>query len=1522
MTPHEASILRVLRRSSEPLSSRRVADVVGVAPNTALKVLRKLKAENLVSVEKAGRAQLWTTTADVAVLGEFDAPAEGRTVLVVTAVPMEFDEVRNRLVNAERVRVPGGLWLVKGEVPGKDINWTVFLAQSGMGNAPAAALVGVAAERLNANVVAFVGSAGGLKPGDQRHGDVVVASRIHNPYAGKQVVEDGVSTLLGRDKTYAVPGPLLSMVAASIADSAWSPTSGSEFFDPGHPHAFIAPIVAVDAVQTDPKSELMGQVRARFQDAAALDMESHGLAAGSDVHDLPVLVVRGLSDFLGDKADEGNDAEQPRSVGNAARLLLHILRFAHPGDFNRVAGNPPAVPPPATSGPVGEPASAPALSLPGGLRVWMDRLAGRSRERAEAAIESLLDMRRSGTSAATALSRFIHRPPSWLREDDTGDGWALVGHLAAMAGSKVSWRAFERAAEAAALVEDHGAEAYFRLTAALHRVIDDPARQRVPGRDAAEEFAALPERTAALVEPLVGFYLAAFGAEIDQNLPPVKEAAEVAMSWLGLNDHTGVLATRETNAAPHEFDSDIRDIVACNILQQLARMFLRPGSADEFGVSAGLSVRNSRGNPVVRDLADDSLQVARWAVTLRPSSESARLTAAQSLLGVLIAIVGRPTGGEQWDISDRVREVETNALQVRDVFREWNAESGPALAIAARARAMQGDPVGALNMLLAPPEGIATKEESEHPDVLRVASMLASATGREELALRLVSRDPDGGIEAALLRASIYGSRSARVSEAIDALLEALELSQGQVHLSFRALSGLIRLYKKLDGAQRGTVQAGLKDVAQVDPDLAELLQARVALEEGDAQRALEIVRGVEQTELALMTKADALVQLGQPADAWEALFDDGLRRSDVELLLAALDLAKAHDLRAEVRQSAQRILDRGASAGVSGRVLEALLNVERREQNWLEVLTLIKRIAEVSESSALPLAESLHWVRAEAQYFLGRFDDALESLTSAPAIKFDQREKVVLYLSVLKRALDDKRARDGSGKAYFNGEAFNLYLDAAREWAQDEQIAAMALAISMTSGEGEELSEEQLHQLKSYAELYFDMHGNEGSIQQVELGEDLENLRAYLKKTEERTEKLRELTQKVLQREVPLVLLSEAARKSYTEMLLRRDLGCYIAELDDEGFGTEAARQALNKCVAIDISSMVVGPLSGIGLAKLVAKFDSVLLADELRADIERARSSLALKSTGTLGWNSREERPYFSEIPEEQAQLFADAANELWAHVPRFRTARVVADDDLSWLCALQLARESDIPLWADDVSMRILARSLGLSTFSSLDLIRAFGSDDQVTAATEEMRKNFVVDLPIQRAWHALADEEDWNPAGPLAVAISRPYAWRNREQASIEFRNLIRLRPPHLDVQRVASWIHAAATGVVLATSASSRAKVAAALISWTAFEVDPFFSVERLVRRVSGVVPEESEESGVATRILLDVADVMREQLFPDADPIEPIVDTFSRVLRESLGSESTSQVMAELASLLGEPYGKKVFASYLLSAES
>jgi hypothetical protein len=85
--------------------------------------------------------------------------------------------------------------------------------------------------RSGPNVVAFVGTAAGMKPSDHCHLDVVVASRIHNPYAGKQVPSESGSKLLGRDKTYAVPVPLLAVVNACIAESEWTPSARSQRYN-------------------------------------------------------------------------------------------------------------------------------------------------------------------------------------------------------------------------------------------------------------------------------------------------------------------------------------------------------------------------------------------------------------------------------------------------------------------------------------------------------------------------------------------------------------------------------------------------------------------------------------------------------------------------------------------------------------------------------------------------------------------------------------------------------------------------------------------------------------------------------------------------------------------------------------------------------------------------------------------------------------------------------------------------------------------------------------------------------------------------------------------------------------------------------------------------------------------------------------------------------------------------------------------------------------------------------------------
>jgi len=1522
LTDRERSVLRALRRSEEPLSGRRVGEIVDLAPNTATRLLKGLEERGLVTSTPKGRASNWTSAADVGLLAGLNDDAEDRIALVLTAVELEATAVKNRLVNPKRVRV-GGLPLVQGEVIGPDLTWTVFLAQAGMGNSSAAALVALAADKLNANLVSFVGTAGGLKEGDQRLGDVIVASRIHTPYTGKQVPGEDGSELLGRDNSRHVPAPLLRMAEAAIADSAWASSKAAEHYDKNHSHAYVAPIVAVESVQTDPTSELMEQIRKRYQDAAAVDMESHGLATGSDVHDLPMLVVRGLSDFLAGKNATDDEDRQPKAAANAAQLLVHILRSANPEDFRRVAGSSePGPGPPAPADPENV-----REALPRGLVLWLDRLRRRSPARADAAEAEIREMRAAGTTAATALNRFIHRPPTWLREDDTGDGWVLVANLGAIAGSSIASRAFERAGHAAALTGDTGAVAYFKLIGVLNLLRDD-ADADVSATEEAARLAleAVPSDVQDSAAPLFDFYRVALREQDEPDMVEKVEAAAAVLTWLGVEVESSVLRPRDGDFAPHPFDEELRAVLGAMVLQQVSRWFLAPEAADWFGVKTGLAVRGARGNPVVRDLADEALLLAQQAVKLRPMSEGLRLSEAQAGLATLVAIAGRPQGDVEWEVSSRARQAELTALEVRDTFRDWNGDSGPALAVAGRAREMQGDPSGALRMLLPLPDGMATHAESKHPDVVRVAAFLALEVGQDSLAVELAG-ETDDPVEAALMKAAIYGSRAAMSDEATAALLEALRLADGRHHALYRALNGLARKFGQLSDDDKAAVSAGIDEVSARDPELGELLKARIALENGSPQKALEIVRGLEESGLTLITRAEALGDLGRPAEAWQVLFDGAGSNDGVEMLFVALDLASVKGLHDEARKTAQALLNRGVAGGAKVRVLQTLRSVERADGNWKEVINLTGRIAEDSVEHGLPVIEADHWIEAEALYSLGRFKAAVEVLSETSTVRFNQREKVLLFLSALGRGLDEQRVAgtSDSDRLRFEGRVFTLFLEAAREWVQDREIANLAMGISLTAGDGE-LSESQVMDLRAYAESYFEIYEDSDSpaVRRVDVGDDLEQLEKFLRDndSEARREQLVKVLKMVAESVMPVVALAIVAQRSYAEMLLRGRIGFFIAVADDGGLGVETAREAINGQVSADTSALVVGPLAGIPARQLIAKFDSVSLAQSLRTDVERARSSFATRSSGTLGYDARAGRPFITEFSEEETERYRDGVNELWSAVQKLRVGKIAAQDErATWLGALQYAREAGIPLWADDVAMRNMARESGVPAFGTLDLIRAYADAATVDSAEAALRANKVVDLPIVEPWAALAVAADWEPASAFRIAIARPYAWQDIAQAFAEFRGMVRSRPDELAPEVLASWVHSACTGLAMVTQPAVRPQVVAAVIAWTIFETDPLFSPKHLAGRVVNNA-EVPDGAGVVSQMMFEVADHLREDYFPDGDPMTSIVETLSGVIRESAGPQAAARVMADLATRLSNGLGNRVFGAYLGLADT
>ncbi|WP_187328643.1 PIN domain-containing protein [Rhodococcus sp. WS3] len=1518
-TALELNILRMLRRSAQPLSGRQVADIAGVAPNTANRALKALEKYALVDSRKEGRATLWTTTADVAGLAELDGSPQERVALVVTAVELEHTEVRNRLVNAERLRM-GGIWMVRGEVPGDNIDWTVYLARAGMGNATSAALVGLAAQNLRANLVAFVGTAAGLKPDDQRPLDVVVASRIHNPYAGKQVASTTGSKLLGRDKTYATPTPLVAVVNACIADSEWTPSPRSLHYNVKHPHAFVAPIVSVEAVQADTNSPVLQEICNRFQDAAALDMESFGLAAGSDIHDLPVLAVRGISDFIGDKSEAGNDDQQPLAAGNAAALLRDILVFAHPDDFKRGGQLPP------TSGPSGDQVDSPVVTLPGAAQTWIDRLGRRSSTRASAARNAIAEMRASGVTASTWLSRALHRPPAWLREDDTGDAWALVASLASVSGSKVAWRAFVQAAEAARLTGDLDASAYFTLVARLERIgndadVNDGDNTDEPGPSSLDDF---DDDVLARLKPVIDVYRAV----LNQDLAKTKGRAEVALASLGLIDPTGVLRTPAEPVQVVNLHPELRDLIAATILRQLALLMLAPGAADQLGVQSGLAARTLRGNPVTRDLADDGMRLAQWAVELRPNAEGTRLTLAQTTLGVLVSTVGRAAADVADEISRSARQVETEAMSVRDALRDWGGSTGSALAAAARARSIQGDYTGALRMLLPAPDGLASQQESRDPEVVRLGAFIARATGNDELALALAAKNVNKA-EGELMRAAVLGSRPQMASEAKTALFAALELSAGGHHDDFQALMALARRFNSLDEPEQETVTAHIMRLGKIDPDLAEVMRARVLLSQCDHEGALRCVRGLERNELALEAHADALVASNRAEEAARMVFDEGISRGDIPLATEALALAMANGLVEIAREIALNILGRDDSKLARLKVFRALQWIARSESKWSDTERRTEQVIQELGENNLPVPEIEYWRLAEALFFQEKFEKALTVLLQAPAVSFNEREKAQLFLSIIRRAIDEQRAhgdaRTGSTVADLGDpKLYTMFMRAAADWTDDEQIAAAAMSVVFTAPDSTSFSETQIADFRDYTENYFTQHGENTSITRLTIEDDnLDPLIEFLRTGNARQQALEELARQVRIGRFPLAALSDAAGRTTTESLIRRDLGFILAVDNDADLGEQTARGALGGRTVVDTTALVVAPLTGRAFKKLAANFDTVIVPGPVREDIARARTSLAMKSTATLGWDSRAQQPVFSEISPDEARAHADAAEQVWADVQGLQVAPVApvapgARHD-RWLSAITAAQELGVAVWADDIVIRRFARTMGVPAFGSIDLIRALDNDADLTAAIAAFRDNNVVDLPIDQHWHSLAYQSEWRFDSPFAIAISRPAAWRDIPEAINEFRSLIRLRPSDMDSETTAAWTHLAANGLALATDPQARPKVVSALLAWVVVNADPFFTTA--IEGAEGVdgagVPEDA---GRVTEHIITAAGALRDQHYPGADALAQLVDILCRGLLDAVGPESTSRIVAALVKRLDRDTGSRVFAAYIQSA--
>jgi nucleoside phosphorylase len=245
------------------------------------------------------------------------APATLRAV-ILTALSVEFEAVREFLPDSQIVHHPAGNIYEQGTFQGNGRTWMVGIAEVGMGDSGAALETERAISFFDPQVILFVGIAGGIK--DVDIGDVVASTKIYCYESGKE-------------KETFEPRPELGLSSYALIQQARAEkrSRSQEWLNrlPAgpRPKVEVGAIAAGEKVIASTQSSVYQFLRAQYGDALAVEMEGYGFlkAAHANERRASAIVVRGISDLIDHKNEgQGQESEAVRQ----AKASRHASAFA------------------------------------------------------------------------------------------------------------------------------------------------------------------------------------------------------------------------------------------------------------------------------------------------------------------------------------------------------------------------------------------------------------------------------------------------------------------------------------------------------------------------------------------------------------------------------------------------------------------------------------------------------------------------------------------------------------------------------------------------------------------------------------------------------------------------------------------------------------------------------------------------------------------------------------------------------------------------------------------------------------------------------------------------------------------------------------------------------------------------------------------------------------------------------------------------------------------------------------------
>jgi nucleoside phosphorylase/DNA-binding transcriptional ArsR family regulator len=1517
-------VLRALLGASAPVSGRRLAQTLGLSPTTVSNRLKALLDQGMVNAQPSGAAVLWSpnvTNPEVRAArrelesaaltegGQVKNPADISSwdqplaidnpvvrVVILTALQLEYAAVRHYLNSAERHRTRSGTIYEVGRIYGNHLTWDAYLAEIDMGNVGAAAEVAGAVDAFLPDLILFVGIAGGLKPTDQNHGDIVVGSAVYNVHAGKIVPGPN-----GREQFLSRPVPVrishrLSQLVMFVRRMDWSKDIPANAANQGgglaKPDVLVRPIVAGEVVLADANSELRRRIAQQHNDAAAIDMESFGIYETAHRYDVPVLTVRGLSDLIGDKNPEADRELQPLAATNAAGFAMAVLRHAEEGDISRgpsgggrLTGGPPGNPE-SPRGNQGQTKDAPnpresLARLAPVVEPWWRRVRARHGVMADSIVANLAQ--RSGSPAGW-LGRLRHRLPVWLRDDNEGDAWALVGAFAESHGSPHAAWLYDEAARRAYMTGLDIVAALNLFSAALATARRPYLSQSHHGMESAGPDDDIVAARAQAVELLSRESLRSFGPItailchlVNNDDQAVLAVLPDAMQVLGLDpglyrQGIRVNITEEIELATslfselNETDPDLVDGVRCDLLMRTGHVLLEQSNIET------------------------ALRFFGLARELSPAT-------AAPLVGVALARLRRlddssSANRARLEVSTELAEIRQIALLARDRRRVWNVDSAEGVALAIRAQVFS-DAEGALRLALPSPHGVATDKEAADPRVRESGALAALFVGNYPLALDLAADIADP-VERDLTRAMVLSRSPGSGNEAEQALRRALmTVPDGRPDQLVRILLGLARFGVSILPQEPGNVSSELARLRDADPEAADLVEASTALHRGEPMEALVITRQYPQSVAAVELAAEAATDAGDHRQAFKMLERAGRTRGDEALLAQAMYLAVSSDLHDEARQVSDQ-LTLSVNAEMRRRGLEVRLMLAERAGQWDEVSDLGRRLIDDDTFELNDLHRGQHliqyrWAIAGAEFNQRRIQQAQRAIDDPDELVPTSVPQAQLLLAIL--AASASSSGEGADPNFGDTSRYGVIeraLAVGASFPDNEEVMASAIMVILSYPNAEPLPEALLSRVWKLQEDFFARFPDSSRFRRIAIGEDLSGLIEFLRANfAPGTVQLTDFARKVWLGLHPQSALAEVTSRSYSELLIKRLAGCLVACSADSSI-TAVEQSAANAAIevgtaAIDTSALLLLERLNDHSRRLVAQFSRVLLPASMRDDILLTRNLLDLRSTGTLGWNPRLQRPQLTETPIETVDEWAEIGASL---VKLLELLEIVPSKKAwSWDDSLQLASREGSALWADDVALREAARSSGIAAFGTLDLIIVLVETGRLSStvldqAINRFKDAYVVDLPLNDRFSEIAASESWEAKGYASLLLARPAFWNPPVKGFTEFALLVRsLVLAGSQSESIANWSASALAGLAWATPPAARTRALAGLIAWVTLSTDG-----------AAIFP-----------MLLDIGQDVMEAVAPSGDLIAQTVS----VLIENLGQVvPTDQIGAIFTRLL------------------